>query len=758
MKIKILLVFLFLGHVIYAQRQLQDSTIKASNKPSEMLLFDMSLEDLLNIRVITPTKSLQKSGKAPATVLVVSSDQIKIRGYRNLAEVLNDLPDMMVHDKSDPQFYNPITVRGIFRQDRFVILLDGVKISSPTNEPLPLLENFPLYLAKQIEVVYGPGSALYGADAMAGVINIITQQGEGNRKVQIQSVGGTQGYSSNSLFLKKALKDDFNLSVGGQYSYDAQPDFSKVYKKEFDMSSHESGQFMTAYGPANPIESVNAKYSAPIKAYNVYASIDNADFTFKVLHHYVEVPTSTSLTSNNGVYNKDVFYGQGVTTASASYTNPVGRVKSTTNLIGSFYSVNPRSNFRNLFGGMEKGYKYSTGSMLKAEELLNVELSNNLSLAGGVTYELFQSVPKSPELQEPVNRKNATSGSLLNSALYYSENGLEAKFFALTYHNIGTFVQGMYSPTEQITLTVGGRYDYNSRFGSTFNPRAGIVFNPAKKTTIKALYGTAYWAPSPIVSFETFGSFYSLDSGRTYQSAYLHLPNAELKPMTSQTIELSLNQKIGNKFNATVTSYYTRIEDIIKNVSDNDYTNIYNNKFLGWDVSYVEVPYNIGNQNMYGGNVMVNSAFEVGKTRLNAYGSVSCVQGTTTELVSSDGIKEVELPMIAPWQYRVGVDGQIKKFRFSCRLLHVGRQRVTGFENAVSPDKRQTLSGYSLLNGSVSYSFADKITLFTNVQNALNQRYRNPIPVDLKDANAMTFHGSLQDPARVMIGIRAGLF
>jgi outer membrane receptor for ferrienterochelin and colicin len=66
-------------------------------------LMDLSLEDLMNIPVITPTQSLQKSKHAPATVLVVTGDQIKLRGYRNLAEVLNDLPDIKVNDKSDPQ-------------------------------------------------------------------------------------------------------------------------------------------------------------------------------------------------------------------------------------------------------------------------------------------------------------------------------------------------------------------------------------------------------------------------------------------------------------------------------------------------------------------------------------------------------------------------------------------------------------------------------------------------------------------------------
>jgi outer membrane cobalamin receptor len=107
---------------------------------------------------------------------------------------------------------------GSFRQDYFVILPDGMRISSPTNEPLPVLENFPLYLAKQIEVVYGPGSALYGADDMAGVINIITEKSASKDMLQAQSLTGTQGYSSNSLHLYKTLPNNFRFTAAGQYT------------------------------------------------------------------------------------------------------------------------------------------------------------------------------------------------------------------------------------------------------------------------------------------------------------------------------------------------------------------------------------------------------------------------------------------------------------------------------------------------------------------------------------------------------------
>lgn len=711
-------------------------------------LLNLSFEQLMNVSVITPTQSLQKSNEAPATVLVVTMDQIRLRGYRSLADVLNDLPDFIIKDKSDPQYYNTVSLRGVSRQDHFVILLDGVRISSPTNEPLPLLEDFPIYLAKQIEVVYGPGSALYGADAMAGVINIITQKSQDKKNVAVTATGGTQGYQSLSALLSRKLKNDVNVSIAGLYSYDVQPDFSKLYKDQYNMTSHQTGVFNSMYGPITPKESVDPHFAAPVKAYNLYASIDKKGFNMKLLHHYSAVPTSTTFKPDNGVYNKDVFYGQGVTTASATYNETLGKIKSVTTLVGSFYSVDPKSNYRNVYGGMEHGYKYSTGSMIKMEQQLAYQHSSKLNLTGGVTYEVFEAVPKTPELQRPVNKNGAATGVLLNSISENNPLGIEAKFFALTYDNIGSYLQGLYTPAQKISFTIGARYDHNSRFGATFNPRIGSVFHPFEHTTIKTLYGTAYWAPSPMVSYESYGSFNTTDNGTTYQSDFWHLPNPGLKPMTSKTFEVSLQQKVGKHFNVTLTGYKTQIQNLIQDVSDNDNTNLYQNKFLGWNVNYIEVPFNKGIQKNYGGNIMVNSAFRIGTLECNFYSSLSYIQGKE---YTGKSDRDVEQASLTPWQTRLGVDGKLKAFYFSVRLLNAGRQRMAK-QMPDDPTKQLTIQGYSLMNVSMGYVIEKHATLFLNVQNALNQHYLNSLTWDSTDSN-----GSYQNPIRAMVGVRVGL-
>lgn len=717
----------------------------------------MSLEDLLNVRITTASKVSQKAGEAPATVIVITNKQIKTRRYRNLAEVLNDLPDVKVNDKSDPQVFNTFSIRGITRQDKFVILIDGVKISSPVNDQLPILENFPIYLAKQIEVVLGPGSALYGADAMSGVINIITDKESESNLVEASVTGGTYGYSDQHLLVRKTFKNGLHLVAGGQYTYDQQPDFSKVYPDLFSMRSHETGTFTSVYGTVTPSQPIDPKFSAPVKTNNLYASLFKGGFDFKLLRHYAAVPSSTTMTPENGVFNKDVFYGVGVTSASASYTDSIGLLRSTTSLQTSFSEVNPNSNFRNVFGRLEHGYKYSYGSMTKIDQQFSIAPLSKLHAMAGLTYEAFRALPKSPEISSPQSRRGAVQGTLQNSAEYYNPDGIEAKFYTLAYNNIGAFLQAQYRPVTKLDITLGGRVDHNSRFGSTVNPRLGLVYTHSSKTTVKALYGTAYWAPSPHVTYEQYGSFYSTDSGRTYTSDFLHLPNPGLKPTTSRTFELSVNQQLNRNLSVTITGYYTHLHGLISGVSDNGNTDLYNNKYLGYPVSYIEVPVNAGIQTNYGGNMSINSMFDIGASRFNAWSSVSWVDGTVMEYALAAKLTEVQIPLVAPWQFRAGIDGSTGDFSYSLRVLRSGTQRVTGFKTPGDPYERQTIDGYTLVNGSASYMLNERFTFFIKGQNLLNTRYKLVFPVDINDSDMTTFYGSLQDPLRAMLGVTISL-
>ncbi|HXB43706.1 MAG TPA: TonB-dependent receptor [Puia sp.] len=715
----------------------------------------LSLKDLLNIKITTASMTNQELDKAPATVIVITEEQIKMRGYTSLLDVLKDLPDMKVDDKLYALSLNNFTMRGVPGQDKFILLLDGVRISSPTNEAMPIFENYPVNLAQQIEVVYGPASALYGADAVSGVINIITKKNASGKSILIDASTaiGMYGQTNNALFIAKKLGDHANLIVSGQYFYDQQPDYTKLYAKQdslFSPASLKSGTFNTIYGPMTPNTTVNPNYGAPMSAFNVFAALHLDDFSIAVFCNYARTPLSFSDNANNNVFNNNVYAGQHINMANASYKKSFANITSTSTLMSSAYLLDPKTNSRTSYSNMEPSYLYSSGAMIKLEEQVDWKIDEKLNFTGGAGFSSYYSVPSAGGLEEPVDKNSYTSGEYQGTETINRPEGLPALFNILRYNNIGTYFQTQYAPADKLNFTLGARYDVNSRYGNTLNPRLGVVYKPFSQTTIKALYGSAFLAPSPIDTYENFGSFDTPDSGRTYHSNFMHLPNPGLKPITSHNLELSIRQYATDNFSITLDGYYTLLTNLHTIADDNKSTHLYNNSFAGATVDYVEVTVNEGKQKSYGGSLQLNYKNSIGSAKLNSYASLSYTGGT----VNSTAGQLAQLEYISPFIIHIGTDLKAGKFTFSPRLTILGKQHLTGFSDTTSAImRRQTIAGYALLNLSLRYSLAKKYSIFVNIHNALNQNYRSVgEDMDLTKKTTEIFYGQHEDPISVMAG------
>ena len=734
------------GNITYSQ-------IDSSKRES------FSLKELLNVKITTASKTSQDLEMAPATVILITQEQISVRGYQSLLDVLYDLPDMKVDDKVRSHLHNNFVMRGTPGQEKFVILLDGMRISSPTNETMPILENYPVNLAEQIEIVLGPASALYGADAVSGVINIITKKSPSKKEFRVEatSMAGTYGYTNNALFFAKKLNDHASLVVSGQYCYNQGADYTKLYKQDtlFNTDAYSTGTFNTIFGPMTPKAPVNSKIEMPLKAYNMYASLKMDEFSFSLFRNYAQTPTFYEENPSNAVYNKDVFMGQAINMANASYKKSFGNITATTSLLASDYVMNPKSNYRNLFSGMEPAYKYSFGSLIKGEQQIDWKASEKFNLTGGATYESYYSVPTSADLAAPVDPGGALHGTYIGTKSYYMPDGLEAKFYTLRYRNIGTYLQLQYSPIRKVHFTFGARYDVNSRYENTFNPRAGIVYWPTDKTTIKALYGTAFLAPTTFDCYAYYGAFETSDSGRTFHANFMHLPNPNLQPITSKNAELSVSHYFTNNFSVTVDGYYTVLSGLHEFADDNKSTHLYNNMFNGIPVGYVEVFVNQTRQVNYGGSIQLNYKHSIGSIRLNSFLSVSHTNGFDDYSQKDPNLPKAELEFISPFMLHAGTDLKAGKLSCSPRLIVMGRQNISGIENTKTTVlKRQTISGYALMNISLRYNIIKKLAVFTNVTNALNQHYRSVgFNMDLNKKNTELFYGQHEDQIRIMGGL-----
>ncbi|PQJ09770.1 hypothetical protein CJD36_017740 [Flavipsychrobacter stenotrophus] len=716
---------------------------------------NLSLKELLNVNVSTVSKTLQDARIAPATVIVVTRDQIKMRGYQSLLDVIIDLPDTKLDDKIYPDSRNSVTIRGTQGQQNFIILLDGIKISSPTNEALPIMENYPINLAEQVEIVYGPASALYGADAVSGIINVITRKIPTSKNIVIEATAaaGIYRYTNSTLYLAKKIKKNSSFVISGQYCYDGQPDYSKVYKDDpaYSLTPYQIGTLNTIYGPITPLKSITPRYEAPTSAYNVYAMLHLNAFTFSFFTNNTKIPTSYSNNTNNAIYNKSAFMGQDLTTGSIGYKKTLNRLVSTTSFTANRYYLNPQSNFRNLFSLLEPVYKYSKSSTFRLEEQLDYKIFDKFTTTGGASFEKYHVIPQSADLDEPANSR--LQSSYAGTESFYKPNGLPAKFYSVDYNNIGSYVQVQYAWLRKINFTLGARYDYNSRYGHTFNPRLCLVYNANEQTTIKALYGSAFRSPAPSDAYASYGAFDTQDSGKTYHASFLHLPNPNLEPVRSQNFELSIHRYVSDNFTITLDGYYTILTGLYAPENDNLSSHLYNNMFNGIPVDYIEVFINDEKQYTVGGSILFNLKHTVGNAFFNSYASLSYVNARVED---PDGAGyDRQAAFISPFMVRIGTDVKANKFTFSGRLLLMGTQNLPGTQDTTGKLVRlQTLPGYVLLNVSVHYTFGKHVSMFANVTNALNQHYRSVgYNMNLRKNNTELFYGQREDPIRIMAGL-----
>lgn len=163
-----------------------------------------------------------------ATVSIVTAEQIKAKGARNVAEALEFLPGAHVRVGGRGEAY--VRLRG-FRQRETAILMDGIPVYSPYDGQLDL-SSIPVDTIERIEVVKGASSVMYGPNAMGGVVNIITKKSDGTQKVNLRGEYGS-GESGTVGALLQGGVGKARYLVSGNYlnqeffplsgKYDSQP-------------------------------------------------------------------------------------------------------------------------------------------------------------------------------------------------------------------------------------------------------------------------------------------------------------------------------------------------------------------------------------------------------------------------------------------------------------------------------------------------------------------------------------------------------
>ncbi len=200
--------------------------------------FKMLVQDMKDLQekimeITSVSKKAENLLQVPATVMVLTEKDIVQRGYQSLEQMLHDLPGFDIAKGNGPG-YAYFYQRGYrsVSNDRILLLIDGVEENDLVSFNIPISRQYPIADIERVEVIYGPASTLYGANAFSGVINVITKsyaQSTGTNK-KIAFTGQTRRGTWNTGYFDGVLTGktkDVAVSVVGRYYSSDEMDISQ---------------------------------------------------------------------------------------------------------------------------------------------------------------------------------------------------------------------------------------------------------------------------------------------------------------------------------------------------------------------------------------------------------------------------------------------------------------------------------------------------------------------------------------------------
>ena len=179
-------------------------------------LSDASLEQLMNVDVTSASKKEQKLSKVAASIYVLNQDDIRRSGATSIPDLLRLVPGMDVAQVSQDTW--AVSVRGFNNiwADKLLVLIDGRSVYNPAlSGTLWDTQDVPLADIDRIEIIRGPGATLWGANAVNGVINIITKNSRDTAGGLIQAAAGSQLAEQGLAQFGGAVGKDFNYRLFG---------------------------------------------------------------------------------------------------------------------------------------------------------------------------------------------------------------------------------------------------------------------------------------------------------------------------------------------------------------------------------------------------------------------------------------------------------------------------------------------------------------------------------------------------------------
>jgi iron complex outermembrane recepter protein len=196
----------------------QNPQTQKTSQSSPSDLTQISIENLMNVEVTSVSKKEQKLSQVAAAIFVITAEDIRRSGAANIPDLLRMVPGLNVAQINSNTW--AISARGFNFQfaSKLLVLIDGRAVYTPLFGGVNWdTQDVPLEDIERIEVIRGPGGAIWGANAVNGVINIITKKSEDTQGILVTGGGGTQALEFGTVQYGGKIAGNTNFRVFTSY-------------------------------------------------------------------------------------------------------------------------------------------------------------------------------------------------------------------------------------------------------------------------------------------------------------------------------------------------------------------------------------------------------------------------------------------------------------------------------------------------------------------------------------------------------------
>lgn len=746
---------------------LETGRLLAINPTYEANLFDPpSFIKMVNqlklsggVQVVTSvSKKAESIYEAPATIVVITRDEIRKRGYNDLIELLKDVPGFDLSMFYGPEYAN-VYQRG-FRQnntEKTLLLFDGIEENDLWTNWAYIDRQYPLSNIDRVEIIYGPASTMYGPNAFAGVINVIMRNSvdaiKPGRSIGITANASYGTYNTSTFDLSISGKkrnisftvtgrlyhsDEMDISSQSYFDYNPDVYNSVDYEKLLNITSGAKKYLTDNNLPfSHPYYTLSADsaqlYLTPLGV-ETARNLDKSGYSQEVNGHQIGFSNKT----NSWLVNAKVKIGNftlgfqtwrysrgGLTQYTDTYVAASDNGQTWVPQLSNFFVKYENQVSEKVFISNLTTYRihavtddarlvYVTNYARGNKKLTDLVLNKPPAWITQYNYQMSKQLRNELKvIYRPVSRFDLVSGlEVRNSTMqgaYYSSLTPTPQDSAViipspkggnefNIWDVGVYTQGTFQAFRKLKITLGFRYDYNKvRDNDGFGSEISpraAVVWSPGKFTIKAIYSKGIMNVSNWTKYSAIGN---------------RIPNPALKTENIQNIELSGGFRLNKTFQADITLYREYIDNVVGTVAVESSPGKIQNE-------------NIGRFTITG--IQANATYQF--ESFSAWFNYTFCDPRQT--YSEAGAVDNRVGDISSHQFNIGANKSFwNQLNINLRLNFVG-SRPTG-EGTTVPLNFATFPTTAILNGTITYEnkkIVPGLLLQVVCNNIFNTTYFHP--------------------------------